>query len=453
MSVPLCVGLSGPLVPNDLASEAVLGAVAGDPRTLLKLPGGLLRGSARAEASARVADTLGFLPAHPDLVEMVAQARADGREIVLTGAAPAPITAAVAQHFGPFDEVLTVEPDDADSIPQRLVERFGTNGFDFVGGEVDGDRVRSSARATTVFDPLPDRPPTWRLLGRAIRMHQWLKNLLVFVPVLAGQRWGDSTVVLQAVVAFAAFSMVASSVYVINDVVDLAHDRRHATKRTRPFASGYLPVSWAAPMAFVLIALGVAAAFWLPGRFQIALGVYYFLTFAYSLRLKGTVLIDVMTLAGLYTLRVVAGAMATGIEPSVWLLGFSLFFFFSLALVKRYAELHRAISDGSTISEEGLPGRGYQLRDLPVLIGLGIGSGCMAVLVLALYVIGDDFSQHYTRPILLWQLCPLALYWIGRAWIVVARDEMTDDPVVWAFQDELSRWVGLAALILLLLAR
>ena len=453
MSVPLCVGLSGPLVPNDLTSEAVLAVVVGDLRTLSKMPGWLLRGTARAEAAARSVETIAFLPAHPDLAAEMAQARAEGRAVVLTGAAPAPIAHAVARHFGPFDEVLTVEPNDASSMSARLTERFGEGGFDFVGGEADADRIRASARATTVIDALPGRPPTWRLICRAIRMHQWLKNLLIFVPVLAGQRWGDPTVVLQALVAFAAFSMVASSVYVINDVVDLQHDRQHATKRRRPFASGHLSVSWAGPMAIVLIGLGVLAALWLPGRFQIALGFYYFLTFAYSLRLKGTVLIDVMTLAGLYTLRVVAGSMATGIEPSVWLLGFSLFFFFSLALVKRYAELHQAISDGAATGEEGLPGRGYQLRDLPVLIGLGVGSGCMAVLVLALYVIGDDFAQHYTRPILLWQLCPLALYWIGRAWIVVARDEMTDDPVVWAFRDELSRWVGLAALILLLLAR
>jgi 4-hydroxybenzoate polyprenyltransferase len=290
-------------------------------------------------------------------------------------------------------------------------------------------------------------------MARAIRMHQWLKNLLIFVPVLAGQRFGDPGVVVQAVLAFVAFSLVASSVYVLNDVLDLQHDRRHPTKRRRPFASGHLSVSWAGPMTIVLIGLGILASLWLPGRFQIALGVYLLLTFAYSLRLKGTVLIDVLTLAGLYTLRVVAGSMATGIDPSVWLLGFSLFFFFSLALVKRYAELHRGIADGSASLEEGLPGRGYQLRDLPVLIGLGVGSGCMAVLVLALYVIGDEFAQHYTRPILLWQLCPLALYWIGRAWIVVARNEMTDDPVVWAFRDEMSRWVGLVALILLLLAR
>lgn len=285
-----------------------------------------------------------------------------------------------------------------------------------------------------------------------LRVYQWLKNTLVFLPVLAAQELANLEVLLQAGVAFVAFSLIASSGYVINDLHDIESDRLHPEKRHRPFASGRLPTSTGPPLVIGLMATSLALSITLlPLAFTGVLIGYWVATNAYSLKLKDTVLIDVLTLAGLYTLRVIAGAVATGIEPSVWLLGFSLFFFLSIAMLKRYAELHAAYLAQSV--SETLPGRSYNPLDLPVLIALGVASGCLSVLVLALYIISDEFASHYSHQYVLWLLCPLTVYWIGRAWIVVARNEMHSDPLVWALKDELSRWVAVLGVLILILAR
>jgi 4-hydroxybenzoate polyprenyltransferase len=330
-------------------------------------------------------------------------------------------------------------------VKDALAGRYGDLPFDIIGASAEGARQ--------VLPSPPARPkPGLRVILRAIRAHQWLKNTLIFLPVLAGQRLTDGATLGRAGLAFVAFSLVASCVYVLNDLLDLEDDRRHPTKRLRPFASGALPLSASPVMLFAMLgtALTISLAL-LPAAFTWTLAAYFALSFAYSLKLKGAVLIDVFTLAALYTLRVIAGSAATGIEPSVWLLGFCMFFFLSLALVKRYAELHSMRNDFTSVSR--IPGRSYEPGDLPVLVALGVGTGCLSVLVLALYVISDEFAAHYTYPFLIWQLCPLALYWIGRAWMVVARDEMHDDPLIWAVRDQLSRWVVIAAFLILIFAR
>ncbi len=443
--VPLCVGLGGGLLHTSLLAEGVLFAAKREPALAFHIPFWWLRGRAvlEREVERRYPLDPETLPYDRATLAALNGARADGRPTVLVTSSHPTSGRAISDHLGLFDEVMA---------PDQLEPRFGIGGFDFLGSKAASDHVGPLAHTTTVARPA-DTVTSVRLILRALRPHQWLKNLLIFVPVVAGQRYSDPSAILHAALAFVAFSLVASSVYVTNDVLDLSHDRRHPTKRDRPFASGGLRVSQALPLALSLLLTAALVSSQVTREFQGILAFYLVVTLAYSLKLKGTVLIDVLTLAGLYTFRIMAGSFATGIELSVWLLGFSLFLFFSLALVKRYAELHAAGAKESLDTEATLPGRGYQARDLPILIALGVGSGCMAVLVLALYVISDEFTRHYSHPVLLWQLCPLALYWVGRAWIVVARDEMTDDPVVWAFRDQLSRWIAVVAITILFLAR
>jgi 4-hydroxybenzoate polyprenyltransferase len=448
---PLCVSLVGGLLPNSPVAEAALTMLKRHPASVAGLPLWLVRGRATLarEVAQRVSPAGPAPPWREAALTAMRDARSEGRPVVLVSTAPEAFTTPFAESLE-VDEVLVV--DSSTRVAALLRDRFGEGGFDFVGSP--SERRAVGPLASTFVAARGPSVPLARVLRRTLRVHQWLKNLLIFLPVLGAQRFTDATAVTSAFLAFVAFSLVASSVYIVNDSLDLRDDRRHPTKRSRPFASGALTLARAPLLVGGLLLVSAAITFLLlPPAFRLALGVYLLLTFAYSLKLKGAVLVDVVTLAGLYTLRILAGAAATGIQPSVWLLGFSLFFFLSLALVKRYAELHERASAADHEPGEGLPGRGYQPRDLPVLIALGVGTGCVAVLVLALYVISEEFAQHYRYPVLLWQLAPLMLYWIGRAWIVVARDEMHDDPVVWAVRDQISRWVALAALVILLLAR
>ena len=455
-AAPICVQLAGVLLPNYLADEAALALVKRRPSSLLRIPGWWMKGQDTLwrEVALRIGVEADALPYDEAALRYLADERASGRPVVLVSDQHRSYVRAVADHLGLFDDVVMPGGgQDRSDLPEILAERYGRGGFDFVAGPLCPPGMRGAARKV-IDPPRGERRPRWLVLVKALRVHQWLKNLLVFLPVLAAQRLADPGTLIQATMAFFAFSFVASSVYVVNDLLDLREDRKHHSKRRRPFAAGELPVRAGPILLGLMLAAALLLCLFLPLQFSGVLAGYLVLTFAYSLRLKGAVLIDVITLAGLYSIRVIAGAVATGIEPSVWLLGVSLFFFLSLAMVKRYAELHRRIEDGASLDEQGtLPGRRHPHGDLPVLVALGVGTGCMAVLVLALYVISDEMSQHYRYPFLVWQLCPLVLYWLGRAWIVVSRDEMDDDPVVWAVKDQLSRWVAVIAVALLVLAR
>ena len=267
----------------------------------------------------------------------------------------------------------------------------------------------------------------------ALRPHQWLKNLLVFLPMLAAHRL-DAETLLQSGLAFAAFCLVASSVYVLNDLIDLSADRTHPRKRRRPFASGSLPIvagHWIGPL---LLAAGAAIAVGLGGEFVLLLGSYYVVTLAYSLVLKRLLVIDICMLAGLYTLRIMAGAAAAGINLSVWILAFSIFFFFSLAAVKRQAEL----VDSSSRGELGASGRGYRVGDLPLISQMATSSGYVSVLIMALYVNSPQVRDLYQKPSALWGICLVLLFWISRMVMVTHRGKMNDDPVVYAAKDPVS---------------
>jgi 4-hydroxybenzoate polyprenyltransferase len=289
---------------------------------------------------------------------------------------------------------------------------------------------------------VPEHPTTrsrWLAAVQAIRVHQWVKNLLLFVPVILDHKLFNGEAMAKACLGFTAFCLAASGGYILNDMLDLEADRRHATKRHRPFASGALPPA----LGIALIPLLVIGAIWigwtrLPSRFVASLGLYLVLTTAYSTYLKRIAVLDVLLLAGLYTLRVLAGVAASHVRFSTWLLAFSMFLFLSLAFVKRYAEVSGLEPGG----DEQVRRRGYRRGDREWLGSMGSSSGYLSVLVLALYINSDQVVALYRAPLLLWLVCPLLLLWIGRMWLRAYRGQIHEDPIVAAVRDPLSYLLG-----------
>lgn len=457
--IPLCVDLDGTLVRTDMLHEATLELLKRAPLALARVPGWLTQGKAamKHRISEIVQLEVAHLPYRREVLDLIEAARAQGRPIVLATASSTQIAQAVAEHLGLFDIVLSSDAStnlSAEAKAERLVAAFGEGGFDYVGnGKADLPVWRRARRVIVVSDDdglnakasaggqdvhrIAGGQGTMALWLKSLRPHQWLKNLLVFVPLLAGHKAGDMGLLVNAVLAFVAFSLAASSVYILNDLVDLPSDRRHPRKHKRPFASGALPVAGGILAAPLVLLAALVVALWLPPAFLGVLALYLMLTSLYSFWLKRQVLVDVMLLAGLYTLRIIAGSAATGIVPSFWLLAFSMFIFLSLALVKRHQELHSAPSDGALLA-----GRGYMRSDLPVLMALGASSGLMSVMVLALYVDSPAVAASYPEPVWLWLVPPVMLYWVGRLWMKVQRGEVHDDPVVFAVGDRQSQIIA-----------
>jgi 4-hydroxybenzoate polyprenyltransferase len=301
---------------------------------------------------------------------------------------------------------------------------------------------RAAAEQTSVLHAFPETINTAGAVIRTMRPHQWAKNVLILVPLLAAHL-SDLTHVAQTVLAMVSFCLCASSVYVLNDLLDLPADRAHPRKSRRPFASGDLSVATGLVMAPALLAVAVVLAMLLPVKFQLVFATYYAVTVSYSFVLKGIVLVDALLLASLYTLRIIAGAAATEVPLSFWLLLFAVFLFLSLAFVKRFAELE-ALRRQQRL---GAAGRGYHVEDLPLLQSLGTASGYMSVLVLALYINSPEIQALYHRPKFIWMLCVLMLYWISRVWMKAQRGRMHDDPVVFALKDRVSLAIGLLAAV------
>jgi 4-hydroxybenzoate polyprenyltransferase len=279
-----------------------------------------------------------------------------------------------------------------------------------------------------------DAAPSSADYARQLRWHQWFKNVLLFAPILGAHAWTNLDAILSAIAGFFAFSLCASSTYIVNDLFDLAADRRHPTKRQRPLAAGRISIGHAVVVSAALLALGIAIAASLGSHFFAYAVAYITATLAYSLRLKALVLVDAVTLASLYTLRVMAGGAATGIPISFWLLALSVFLFFSLALVKRWSELQSLLGRGELAAR----GRDYRVTDLPLIGAMGVASGYISVAVLALYIQSTEVSLRYSRPEILWILCLIMLYWISRMWIKAGRGEMNEDPLLYTLRDRAS---------------
>lgn len=468
--LPLCVDLDGTLISSDLLFESFLVLIKRYPLYLLLVPFWLLRGRAtlKAEIAVRSTVSAGALPYNRELLQWLEGERASGRSLWLCTAANELLAMAVAAHVKLFDGILASTRSINLAGARKaacLTERFGENGFDYCGNEYrdieiwkcargaivigDGRRLlRDVGRHTEVLRSFPRSRNSPQAIIRALRPHQWAKNVLVIVPLVAAHQAGDIGKVTLALLATGAFCLCASSVYVVNDLLDLEADRAHARKSKRPFAAGDVSILTGVWLALgLLVAAGILATF-LPTGFQLVLIAYYALTIAYSLALKGIVLADVLTLAGLYTLRVVAGTYAVNVQLSFWLLWFSMFLFLSLAFVKRYAELE-ALHRQQRLRAAG---RGYAVADLPVLQSLGTAAGYLSVVVMALYINSPEIDALYRRSEIIWLLCVFVLYWISRVWIKAQRGEMDDDPVVYALKDRVSRAVGIAGAIIIVLA-
>jgi 4-hydroxybenzoate polyprenyltransferase len=281
-------------------------------------------------------------------------------------------------------------------------------------------------------------------------VHQWVKNLLLFLPILLAHRYMEAAPLAAAAIGFLAFSLGASAVYVFNDLLDVEADRHHPTKRHRPFAAGELSVPTGLAMIALLAVSAVGLALLVPRSFLLVLGFYFAMNILYTMLLKEVALLDVVILAGLYTARIIAGSAASGVEVSEWLLAFSMFVFFSLAAVKRYAELRRIRTENN--GDVKIRGRGYYAGDLDLIVTMGIATGYMAVLVLALYITSDSVATLYAMPTMLWLACPLLLYWISRIWLLAHRGDLSDDPLSFAVKDPTTWFVALSSVAIILAA-
>ncbi len=445
--LPLVVDLDGTLTTSDTLMESVIRVVKHQPANLLKLPFWLVGG--RAAFKGKVAEQVGFraetLPYRESLVDYLAHERKSGRKIVLATAAHRSIAEQVDAHLGLFDLVIATHGDTNLKSETKLAGIRQQVGDDFVyAGDSKADipiwanakgailagvapgiaaDVRSNIPVEREF---PNEPVGFLTWCKALRVHQWLKNLLLFVPLLTAFAFFDVAKVATLVLAFLSMSLGASATYIANDLWDLDNDRRHPRKRNRAFANGTLSIAQGIGGAALLLVIALALAFAVSSEFAGMFVLYLILTTAYSWSLKSVVLLDVVALSLLYTHRIVAGAVAAEIQVSRWLLAFSVFAFLSLALVKRCSELVFLRQNGKPVSA----GRDYRVSDLEVLWPFGIGASLAAVVVFGLFINAPETAARYTIPHLLWFVQIGLIYLFGRLWIATVRGAMHDDPIV-----------------------
>ncbi len=451
---PLCIDCDGTLIRTDLLHEAVLLMLKQYPLGIFFLPFWLLKG--KAYLKARIAEHVDFnwavLPYREDIIALIQEARQEGTPVILVTASPEKWADGIAEHLGFFDDVLATRDKlnlSGKNKAQELVKLYGEHNFDYAGNAAADFPVWKAARGaiivnnsksfikkaratnTNIVKIVPSKSGGFLTYIKALRVHQWLKNFLIFVPLLAAHQMNNPNSLWQAVLAFFAFSTCASVVYIINDLLDLESDRQHIRKRKRPFAACTIPVVNGVILAPLLLGVSVILSLLLPPQFILVLALYFAMTVAYSVRLKRQVIVDVMMLASLYTMRIIAGAAATNITPSFWLLAFSMFIFLSLALVKRYSELLVTLEQ----NKDEAPGRGYAVTDLPVLMAIGVSSSMIAVLVFAFYLNLPEVNGMYPHKRWLWLISPILLYWLSRIWMKTHRGEIDDDPIVFAVKD------------------
>jgi 4-hydroxybenzoate polyprenyltransferase len=447
-SVPLVVDLDGTLLKTDLLHECTLRLIKVRPWTLLLLPFWLLRG--RTYVKTRIFEEVHLdyasLPVDEGVVEWLRDEKIQGRRVVLATASGKQVAERAVAHLELFDIVLGSDSQRnlKGSEKVQAILQFCGPTFDYAGNSRADYPVWRACREAILVDASPAVESVARrsanvtrlftssrggakAIIRSLRVYQWVKNLLVYVPAFTSHTGLHGRILLQSTIAFLAFSLCASSTYVLNDLLDLEEDRRHKTKKERPFASGECPILTGVVVAFACLVAGLGLAFAMGGALPWLLLTYICLTLCYSLYVKGICLLDVLGLAILYTMRIIAGHVVTGIPFSVWLLSFAFFLFLSLAFSKRASELVRL----SQNYEEAVPGRGYLIGDLQVITAAGVCSGFLSSLVLALYINSDNVTLLYRRPAFLWGILPLLLYYIGRVWIICGRGQLDDDPVLY----------------------
>jgi 4-hydroxybenzoate polyprenyltransferase/phosphoserine phosphatase len=466
---PLVVDLDGTLIRTDMLHESALRALRDNPFDTLRIPYWLLRGKAvlKRHLAHRTDFDPSSLPYNHDLLDWLKQQRAQGRKLVLCTASDLFIATAISEHLGIFDEVIA--SDGTTNLAgkhkaEALEQRFGHAGFDYVGNSRKDLAVWQRSRRAVVVNAsadlakkaegycevervFPSHTFSFTAWHQVPRVHQWLKNLLLFVPIFAAHQLTNLDTWLALILAFFSFSLCASSVYIANDLLDLESDRQHPRKCDRPFASGLVPSWMGVVLASLFLLSSLALARYVGGSFFQWLLFYFVLTCAYSFGLKRLMLVDCLTLAMLYTIRIITGNAVAGMKLSFWLLAFSVFLFLSLAFLKRYAELQVQLLNG----KQKIHGRGYYNSDAPLVQMLGITSGYGAVLVLALYLNSDAIVQLYRIPEFVWGAVPIMLFWVSWMWMKAHRGEMHDDPLLFAVKDKASLLAGLAFATVLIL--
>lgn len=466
----LYVDLDGTLIRSDTLWDSVAILLGQQPLMVLLLPYWLLRGKSYFKTAVAncVIPQVNLLPYRQPVIDYLKQQHSQGRRIVLATAAEERIARAVAAHLACFHNILASTPErNLKGIAKLSAIKADAAGRPFVyAGDhhVDLPIWQSSGGAILVgqgrrfaphligipIEAILDYPPKIIVpLLKVLRPHQWVKNTLVFLPLMTAHCFFIPSALIPAAMLFVAFSLCASAVYVINDLLDLDHDRAHPRKCRRPFAAGMLPVTWGIFLAPILFFLSLGIALAISWSALGMLILYTCITTIYSFFLKRKLLIDVFTLAGLYTLRAVAGNVAAELPLSPWLMAFLVFLFLSLAFCKRYAELDQVVRR----NDVNMSGRGYRAEDLLPIGIFGIGSAFVSSLVLGLYVTGGTVSALYGSPAVLWLAAPVSLYWLCRIWIVSWRGGMHDDPIIFAAKDRLTYFVGIALLVLIFLAK
>lgn len=455
---PLCVDLDGSLISSDSLHESFLKALKLAPFKVIASLKELSKGKAAfKDAIAQIALVdASTLPYNAEVVEFINDQKAD-REIVLVTGANSRIASSVSQHLDVFDSIMASDETTnltGESKRLALVERFGEKGFDYIGNEPTDNIVWESARQALVVSPsksfveqvesryatarvFTTNAPTFRTWLKFARIHQWSKNLLILVPFFLDHRFSEWADLYTIGLSFLAFSLLASLTYMINDMLDIESDRQNSTKSKRALASGEIQVRQAVNAIAVLLISVLTLCLVLPSLFIVALGVYFVLTLMYSFYLKKMVMMDVCILSLLHTLRIIAGTVAVNAAWSFWLLAFSMFFFLSLATAKRVSELENVKKE----NKNSPSARGYRTSDIGMLSSTGIATGYISILVIALYINSDKVTNIYNIPEILWFICPLLLYWVGRLWIITTRGDMHEDPIVFGLRDRISIFI------------
>ncbi|MEO6802208.1 MAG: UbiA family prenyltransferase [Granulicella sp.] len=481
---PLCVDLDGTLVKSDTLVDSVLVLARQHPALLLQLPGWIAQGKAalKRHVTAAVQLDVAHLPYNRELLQYLEQQHATGRPLYLATAADTALAERIAAHLGLFTGVLASDGTLNLAGKNKFAafqSRFGEH-FTYIGNALPDASVLSHSVEPMVANPTSslraalrkanvtpirtflDAPSPLRAWLKAIRLHQWAKNTLIFLPLLLAHAWSAGPLV-GALIAFISFGLCASATYIVNDLLDLEADRRHLRKRRRPFAAGDLSALSGVAVVILFLLTSLALAILLPHVVASISGPlgrpYYFLewltiyavsTSAYSFWLKRMVLVDVILLSGLYTIRILAGSAATGVAVSAWLAGFSIFFFLSLAFVKRFAELEGLRQRESAPTQ--IQGRGYHITDIEQLRAFGSASGYASVVVLTLYISNVSAVELYSHPNRLWLLVPVLLLWISRLWLQASRGQLDEDPVVYAITDRRSLLLGILVVLVVLIS-
>jgi len=470
-SLPLCVDLDGTLIQTDSLWESCLRLINQQPLMILLLPFWLFLGKAgfKQKVSLHVKLAPSSLPFNTNLLKYLTHQRLHNRHLVLVTAANKKIAEAIASHLNIFDEILASDEQhnlSGQNKARVLIDKFGDKGFVYAGNanidlsvwqhsaaaivvNASAKLLKKAKQITTIEEVIPnEHRTTFKTVLKAIRLHQWTKNLLIFTALILSHNWFNNDALQFSLLAFFSFGFAASSIYLINDLIDLEDDRKHQTKKYRPLAAGTLSIQSAIMLIPLLLLFSFLFASQISTDFISILAVYLALTTAYSLFLKPLALLDVITLTSLYTIRIIAGAIAINVPLSYWLLAFSMFIFLSLALIKRFSELKNMAQSGQTVSAS----RGYHVDDLPVVSLFGISSGYISVLVLVFYTHDLQAGTLYQNPHWLWFIAVAVLYWISHMWLLAFRGQMNEDPVLFAIHDRNSYIVTLFVSICLYLA-